>query len=49
MTRDRADQILDAVDVVCINCVEDTLNNDGICEKCPVRKLCNSLDEKEDE
>lgn len=39
-------QILDAADIICVNCIEDTLNNEGICEKCPVRKLCNSLEEK---
>lgn len=34
------DKILEAADLICINCVEDTLNKD-ICDNCPVRKLCN--------
>ena len=29
---------LDAIDTVCMNCIEDTLNNEEICETCPVRK-----------
>lgn len=42
--REEAGKILDAVDTVCINCVEDTLNNHNICENCPVRKMCNSIE-----
>lgn len=41
--REEAGKILDAVDTICINCVEDTLNDNSVCENCPVRKLCNSL------
>ena len=33
------DKILEAADLICINCVEDTLNK-NICDNCPVRKLC---------
>lgn len=43
-----ADKILEATDVVCMNCVKDTLNNEVACDDCPVRKLCLSLEyEKE--
>ena len=31
-------EILDAVDVICLNCVEDTLSDENICSNCPVRK-----------
>ena len=42
--REDAGKILDAVDTVCLNCVEDTLNNPNVCEGCPVRKMCDSLE-----
>ena len=29
-------EILEAADLICINCVEDTLSKD-ICDNCPVR------------
>ena len=37
-------EILNAVDVVCINCVEDTLTKEGMCESCPVRKLSEAIE-----
>ena len=43
MDKEKENAILDAVDVVCLNCVEDTLNDNSVCEKCPVRKMSNSL------
>ena len=43
MDKEKENAIFDAVDVVCLNCVEDTLNDNSVCENCPVRKLCNSL------
>lgn len=36
---------LDAVNTVCMNCVEDTLNNEGICENCPVRHTVDATKE----
>lgn len=45
--RHEADKLLEAIDVVCLNCVEDTLNDESICEKCPVRRLSDSLCENE--
>ena len=33
----------DAADVVCMNCVEDTLNDNSCCEKCPVRKTMDYI------
>lgn len=47
--REEAGKILDAVDIICINCVEDTLNNQGKCDNCPVRKLSESLEWNESE
>lgn len=44
MNKEKEDKILDAVDIVCLNCVENTLEDNSVCEKCPVRKLCNSLE-----
>lgn len=32
-------KLLEAVDMVCLNCVEDTLTDNSCCEKCPVRRL----------
>lgn len=46
MDKEKANAILDTADVVCLNCVEDTLNDNSVYEKCPVRKLCNSLSSK---
>lgn len=31
-------KILDAINLVCLNCVEDTLSDENICSNCPVRK-----------
>lgn len=33
----------DAVDAVCIECVEDTAGDDTICERCPVRKSYDTI------
>ena len=44
MSREERDIILDAIDTVCMHCVEDTLNNGEVCEECPVRKLARSLE-----
>lgn len=43
MNKENENAIFDAADVICLNCVEDTLNDNSVCENCPVRKLCNSL------
>lgn len=48
VNREYADEILNAADVICLNCVEDTLNNEYICNNCPVRKLCLSLEYEEE-
>ena len=37
-------EILNATNIVCLNCVEDTLNKEEICENCPVRKLILSME-----
>ena len=37
------EKILDAVDIICLNCVEDTLDNPDVCDSCPVRKLCIAI------
>lgn len=36
-------KILDAVDIVCLNCIEDTLEDNACCDTCPVRKLADSI------
>lgn len=35
-------EICGAVDVICLNCVEDLLQHPEICENCPVRKMYDS-------
>lgn len=41
-------KILEAIDIVCLNCVEDTLTDNSCCENCPVRKTHDSLTEKKE-
>lgn len=41
------EKFLEAVDIVCMDCVEDTLNNPDVCETCPVRKTCDYLKSSE--
>ena len=43
-----AGEILEAIDIVCLNCVEDTLTDNSCCENCPVRKTYNSLTKEKD-
>lgn len=38
-----ASDLLSAINKVCLNCAEDTLQHSEVCTKCPVRKLCDSL------
>ena len=40
-------KILDAVDTVCLNCVEDTLEDNTCCDTCPVRKLADSINNRD--
>jgi len=42
-------KILEAIDIVCLNCVEDTLTDNSCCENCPVRKTADSLNKKKKE
>ena len=47
---DKETQFLNAVDTVCLNCTQDTLNDETVCEKCPVRRTVddkNTAAEKE--
>ena len=39
-------KIFEAVDIVCLNCIEDTLEDNSVCERCPVRKLVNFVNDK---
>lgn len=39
-----ASDLLSAINKVCLNCVEDMLQHPEVCIKCPVRKLCDSLE-----
>lgn len=41
------EKLLDAVDLVCMNCVMDTLNT-SVCDNCPVRIMCESLEYDEE-
>lgn len=47
MSIEEENKYLDAVDLVCLNCCEDTLNHPEVCETCPVRKSVESLEVKE--
>ena len=38
--------ILEAIDVVCLNCVEDTLGDNSCCDTCPVRKTANAFSKR---
>lgn len=38
MDKQEMNEYIEAVDFVCLRCTEDTLNDETICEKCPVRK-----------
>ena len=38
MDKQEMNKYVEAVDFVCLRCTEDTLNDDDICNKCPVRK-----------
>ena len=44
VTESEAEKILDAMETVCIYCIEDTLSNPSVCEHCPVSKTCDSLE-----
>ena len=44
MVKNKEEEILNATNIVCLNCVEDTLNKEEECDNCPVRKLCESLE-----
>lgn len=41
--RVKAEEILEAVDTVCLNCVEELLEHPEVCERCPVKKVCGSV------
>lgn len=36
-------KILEAIDTVCLDCLENTLENPSVCDSCPVRKLADSI------
>lgn len=40
MTKTEYEKFLEAVDIVCMNCIVDTLNNPDVCDSCPVRHTC---------
>ena len=41
-------KILEAIDIVCINRVEDTLADNSCCENCPVMKTYNYITKEKD-
>ena len=45
MTREERTEFIEAVDVVCLNCV---CGNDEVCKDCPVRKTVDRLVNEED-
>lgn len=47
MTKTEYEKFLEAVDLVCINCAEDTLDNPDVCDSCPVRKTCKMVERKQ--
>ncbi len=38
MNEQEMDKYVEAVDFVCLRCTEDTLNDEAVCDKGPVRK-----------
>lgn len=46
-SKNDADEVLKAADTICLNCAEDTLNNEDICDACAVRKLCEQIKKSE--
>ena len=47
MTKTEYEKFLEAVDLVCINCAEDTLDNPDVCDSCPVRKTCKMVEREQ--
>lgn len=43
---DNNSKVFEAADVICLNCIENTLEDNSICEHCPVRKLVDYLNSK---
>ena len=39
--------LLEAIDLVCLNCVEDTLKDNSCCEKCAVRKTADAVSKQQ--
>lgn len=39
-------KLTEASDIVCLNCIEDTLTDNSCCENCPVRKTLDYLKNK---
>ena len=48
MNPDEINNLLEAIDTVCMYCAEDTLEDNSCCETCPVRKTHDSLFEYKD-
>lgn len=38
MSKEEYTKYLEAVDFVCLHCAENTIDNENVCEGCPVRK-----------
>ena len=43
MTRDNYEKLMDAIDMVCLNCTQDTLEDNSCCEHCPVRQTVDYI------
>lgn len=48
VSKEELNKIIEAADVICLRCVEDTLNHPEVCDSCPVRKLCDAIEETSD-
>ena len=38
--------VCEAIDLVCLNCIEDTAGDNSCCDSCPVRKLYDTITEE---
>ena len=46
MGKQEMSEYIKAVDFVCLRCIENTKDDESICEKCPVRKSMDYYSEK---
>ena len=49
MTKEDYKKLVDAADIVCLNCTQDTLKDNSCCDRCPVRKTLDDIEVETDE